>query len=72
MSEGNDYNLKDTLNSIVIKMLVNTLDHSIGIKFDCELGFLDRIQERHLSQRVFNRIGCKRKTGYRINVTFPW
>jgi hypothetical protein len=34
---NNDYNLIDKLNNIVCKTLANTLEHSIGIKFDYEI-----------------------------------
>jgi hypothetical protein len=33
----NDYTLIDKLNGTVIKTLANTLEHSIGIKFDYEI-----------------------------------
>lgn len=59
---GNDYDLTEKLNSIVFKTLGNTLEHSIGIKFDYEIAKqslrfykhqdISKIEEIHIPSEV--------------------
>lgn len=58
----NDYNLTDKLNSIVCKTLANTLEYSIGIKFDYEIAKqslqfyryqdIEKIEQIHIPDNV--------------------
>lgn len=61
---GNDYHQIDKLNSLVCKTLANTLEHSIGMKFDYEIAKqslqfykhqdIEKIEQIHIPNNVFD------------------